>query len=490
MKKLFKSILVGASMFALVGTTAAADIEINMYGASAQYLFWNDAADNFLLNAAYGNCATAQQAEDSDGKVGITQGLNCNGFGLTNGSIIIRYSAKASYDGIRALKGVDPDNACPGQPYYRPMADESQTNFGTGVVNGTKCVDVTMGNSDVAGESFVQSSTGQLKGPNGGGVISRSFSGIDTTGLDYYQPLVVPFGFFLNNSVTVTKCLSPDPTEEYNGTGIGVDPDHKAISAWGNVCEADVEGRSNDCIGYYKCVDSVCVGGVNEGDPCSTARDCPDVRNEDTKCVEVPLDNISRLMAVMIYSGQAWYWSDFGAWFTSDPIVACLRHAGSGTHATLDWAVMRGVDWGWSLVTAESASDPTVWFNDGSSDEMNCVDGLPGAIGYADADQLEGSKNYPNVHAVKYNGVEPRRWTIRNGWYDFWSAQWTYEDPNEPGYATKHPVVAALAAYAAVPGNIPGTKARYWATQDEMVYMKSSDKTYPGYQGASSPQTP
>lgn len=478
-KKMITGALAGIAALGMVASASAASIEINMYGASAQYELWNALADDFLADAAYGNCGTVNRYEDASGKHGVAVGSGCtNTYGLTNGSMVLRYSSKASYDGIEALKGIDRISQCPTEgPKYRLMANEN--DIVSGVVNSTKCVDVTMGNSDVGGDAFTQSSEGALLGPRGGAWTTRSFSGIDTTGLTAYRPMVVPFGFFVNNSVKVKKCLYPDPTEP---TPAG----HKAMSRWGNVCyDPNNTGHSDDCIGYYKCIDGKCAGGVNANEDCTQETECPDVAEANTQCTEIPLDNISRLMAVMIYSGQAWYWCDFGAYFPCDPIVACLRHAGSGTHATLDWAVMRGADWGWGLVTAESAADPTVWFNDGSSDLMKCVDGLAGAIGYSDADKFMGSKNYENLHAINYQGVAPTREMVRNGWYDYWSAQYTYEDDNEPDYSIKHPVVVDLVAYASA--QLPPGHGDFFATQNEMVYMKGADKEYPSYQGAPVP---
>jgi len=484
MRKFIKSIIAGAALFALTVPAQAATYNINIYGASAQHLFWNDAADNFITTSVAGGgigCTSASQAS-YDSKHGITRGTSCPG----GHTYYIRYSSKASFDGIWAMKGLENPDGCTVDPStggsrMRKMVDEATCNWTTGACTALKCVDVTLGASDVAGETFVQQSHGQLKGHLGGGWVDRVMSPINTSSLTAHRPLVVPFGFFVNNSVTQKRCLGPDPTEPTASA-------HKAMSKWGNECyDADGDGNDAMCIGYYKCVSGTCSGGVNAGAACTRASQCPDVALSATRCASVPMNNISRLQAVMIFSGQAWYWSDFGAFFPSDPIVACLRHAGSGTHATLDAAVMRG---DWNLLTTQNASEPTAWFNDGSSDEMACVNGLTGAIGYADADQLAGSSNYPNVHALNYQGVEPMRWKIRNGEYDFWSAQWIYEDPNEPGYSSLHPIVTKLIAYAANPAKIPATKADYWASQGEMVYTKATDWAYPGYTGASNPQTP
>lgn len=293
-KSILKTVAAGAALLALTANAEAATREINLYGASAQYLFWNDAADNFL--ATKGCSGGITQAQNSDGKHGITIGRACSSY--ANDDIIIRYSSKASYDGIYAMKGVGNPDSC-ATNFERKMANEA-TISGT-TVGGTKCVDVTLGCSDVAGETFLQESEGTLKGHLGGDYVTRSFSRIDTTGLTPYRPLVVPFGFFAHNTVT--------------------------------------------------------------------------------------LSNLSRLQAVMIYAGKVVNWNQFDAALPANQIVACLRHAGSGTHATLDAAVMRGDA---NLITLEDPmgiyGGPVVYFNDGSSDMMNCINDNAYAVGYADAD--------------------------------------------------------------------------------------------------------
>jgi len=489
LKKLIKTALVGAALLALAGTAKAATIEINFYGASAQYTYWNDAADNFL-EAAPRNCnpANVVQKQSSDKKHGVTYTTAACGDG---NNYIIRYSSKASYDGICAAKGLAASycsSACSGDRHTRNMFDETQADgCDPTLPNCLKCVPVNMGASDVAGEAFIQQSHGQLYGPNGGGNVDRVYSGVDASGLSFKNPLVVPFGFFAHDSVKKTRCIAPDPLTPAGATG------DKAISSWGNQCyDPQSTGHSTSCIGYYKCIANKCVGGVNKGSACNHVTDCPDVALADTKCASIPLDNVSRLMVTMIFNGQALSWTDFGDWYPGLPIVACLRHAGSGTHATLDLGVMRGNGWGWPLLTQESA--PTVYFNDGSADEMKCINQLQGAIGYADADQLYAASSkdtqtpfpYENVHALKYQGVEPKRAKIRNGEYEFWSKQWVYYNGNDPNLTT----INAILAYAANPANVPSTKADYWATYDEMHYMKATDFTYPGYQDAAKPQLP
>lgn len=436
-RSIIASAVAGASMLGLVGTASAAVVDLNVYGASAQYLYWNAVAPNVLTNMG---CTAIEQAKTADNKHGITR-ATC---GVD--TVYYRVSSKASFDGPSAVKGNDfyagaaekcnaGDPGDPGaalRPYYRKMADESTVTWGLpsapGVATGTKCARVTLGTSDVSGSSFTQSSTGQLKGPLGGGIVSRTFNGIDTTGLNTYNPIVVPFAFFTNP--TVQRDLAYPPG-----------------------------------------------GGAH-------------VANFQT------ITNLPRMMAVQIFSGQAYNWKDFGDDFVNLPVVACHRHAGSGTAATMDYAVMNGA-WGALMASAESVAGPTVYFNDSSSDEVKCVGGSGtwlgnGAIGYADADQAETV----TFKRLKYNGEDASRINIRNGRYDFFTKQWMFEDPAAVNYAQTHPFVAAMMTYAANPASIPGAtawgadKSAFYATNAEMVYMKTSDQTYPGYVGATSPLLP
>ena len=417
-----------------VATPALAQVELNLTGASAEFKFFNEAAPSWLaaptVDHGMGCTSTTISAKDAGGHFGISEGFNCAGVGGQD--IIFRYTSKASYDGILSIKGdsslADAATVCvagdltaaqtalePDPGYYRKMADEAQTNFGTGVVNGTKCVDVHLGASDVAGETFVQSSHGQLRGHLGAGFVDRVFNGIDATGLTTYNPLVVPFGAFVN------KTALPAVT------------------------------------------------------------------------------NLTRLKMVLIYSGKAEFWSDFGPGWPAKRVVACLRHAGSGTHATIDAAVMRG---DWPLVQdevdpffASLISSPVIWFNDSSSDEMKCVNenggestATHGAVGYADADTCVGATGGGDkcefVNPVAYQGEFGTHDEIVYCDYPWWSAQWMYEDPNEPEFAITHPVVVELVAFMSDGANLATylpAKYDYWAAQAEMQCIKANDFAYPAF---------
>lgn len=513
MKKMSKALVVGASLIACAGTAQAADIEINLAGASAQWLFWNDVADSFLASAE--GCQNITQNREnpavSKSKQGYTYGENCANRG--GKSILIRYSSKASYDGVRAMKGfanVDDSwgaitldgsgntvinggvaQLCTNAA-ERPFADETVTANG-GYIGALKCLPVNVGASDVAADMFTQTSSGKLKGPLAAATdTSKTRSNLavtDLTGLSSKSPVIVPFGFFVNKGVTWKKC----------GTAAST------------------------------------VDERNKNSFCLTNADCNTAGGET--CQSTTIDNITRPQAVAIFSKTATNWSDFGAYYDAKPIVACLRHAGSGTAAALDKTVMRGDVWGKNLspTATTAASYPPAsnayWYNDGSSDMMKCVDGQItggtgsrgdiGAIGYADADQT----NLTNTVGIKYNGVAPSRQAIRNGWYDFYTNQQLYYKTadhtatkdttpssitvtggvgtfvNGSGNGTFGAVLDDLNNFASLPQNIPdGTgpgsfgvdKTKYWATDGEMRWNRNSDKAYPMTKIANPvvPQTP
>jgi hypothetical protein len=396
-KKTVTSLVAGAGLLAMVGAASAADININLYGASAQYKFWNAAAAPFLTSKG---CSDVVAAENADKKHGITKGT------LGTDTIYIRYSAKASFDGVYSCKGeVPPPGETPDSciasngARYRSMADV--VDWPTHLVTALGCKEVTIGASDVAGGSFGQQSKGKVKGCNvTGSVITRNIPTIDTSSLaTYYRPIVVPFGFFANTALT----------------------------------------------------------GV---------------------------DNLTRLQALMLFSGKALTWDQFGSAYPAKDTVICLRHAGSGTHATLAAAVMRKDQ---PIVKEEDC--PYISFNDGSSDMMKCINTNDGvavadaaAVGYADADALAGSGAalYPSVKPLNYEGAAPTRTNIQNGVYSFWSHQWLYECA--PGNTTTHPWVQQLAAYAGVDANLVALGlGDFWAADSSMNVDKTTDFSMPTF---------
>lgn len=439
-KKIVQTAIIGGSLLGLIGSANAAKIEVNLYGASAQYEFWTAAAPGFLTYMGC-NPSDIYTAKDNGNKHGIAMCAgsevpeNGTGFNNDNNTYYLRYSSKASYDGIRSVQGLDPDSVsgtC--LDNERMMADESTTNWGTTVVGSLTCKDVTIGASDVAAETFQQESHGLKYGPWVDSTNTYENKAIYNITMDpnynIFRPIVVPFAFFRN---------------------------------------------------------------ANTSTP-------------------VPYDNMSRLMATSIFSGNVTDWNQFDPTKTSLPIIVCMRHAGSGTHATLDAAVMRG---DYTLMINEALPGsfevmfglvPETYFNDGSSDEMRCIGGAGsrtgyttytgvGAVGYADADKVimsDGTPLAPNnipgeyhdvagygdLKLMTWQGEAATKSNIVNGKYDFWSAQWLYAAPADSGTGS---LVEALSNYASIPANMPPAKATYWAAQGEMKVEKATDFTYPKF---------
>lgn len=425
-KTIVKGALIGATALALA-VPAHALTEVHLFGASAQYKFWTDAAPAFLASPAGANClGTVQHAKTEDvtdneltmstRDAGAAQGFDCQGKGE---HVVVTYTTFASQKGIDAVQGVATFDGCPvgeaGTPDWNDLdGDTVGVTWGpfpgtAGSVDDLECQDIAIGASDAAGEAFTQESHGQLKGPNGGGWYDSVTTPSNTTGLEDCRPIVVPFAFFGSDNLPVI------PT-----------------GAQGN---------------------------------------------------------LTRLQAVSIFSGQVNDWSDMG--YGALPIAACLRHAGSGTHATLDAAVMRGDS---PLLVDEALPGsfpvnmgftPVTYFNKGSSDLVKCVRDAGnagyGAVGYADADKNGAGYNsyakVSNCQRLQYMGADAGASTIKNGIYDFWSAQWLYFRADEdPDVKAK---VLELCAFAADGLNMPPSRAGFWAAENDMKVVKATDFTFP-----------
>ena len=203
LRKIIASAMVGAAMMlsAFVGTGAAAstDVNINVYGSSAMYLYWNASAPGILNSMG---CTNITQA-----KYDANDAISMGTCGADNHNVYIRVTSKASFDGIESLLNNDQyaatgyekctsnEPSYPGaslEGFYRNMVDETSCTWGTGNVfspsyvpgscSALKCERVTLGCSDVAGQSFTQESHGLLKGPMGGPWTDRKFTGINPVG--------------------------------------------------------------------------------------------------------------------------------------------------------------------------------------------------------------------------------------------------------------------------------------------------------------------
>jgi ABC-type phosphate transport system substrate-binding protein len=447
MKKQLKvSVAISAALLAMSGIAHAAPAELNIFGASAQYTYWNAQAQHFAQTKL--GC-TATAPVNNGGKHGFVSATACTSTLVPVNAATGKRDLDIRYSGIASAEG--PLAVAKSTPLDATLAT------GCNLANGERlmyaststlvCKPVHIGTSDVAVESLAQTSDGQKFGPMGGGAFPVDLPSANlvakTAGLSPNNTVVVPFGFFVNQAVTAKSCTA---------------------GLIGNYCAANT-----DCD----------TAPANATGTCGAA---------------ATITNISREQAALIFSGGATDWSDFGTYFTAQPIVACLRHAGSGTHSALDLTVMN-TNWGAAVLNSESAG--SVWFNQGSGDEIKCINGnttaapsgsLIGAIGYADGDQALGvAATSQNVKQLKLNGYYPTRTAIRNGLYDFYTNAWLYTNPAN---TAANLIAAQLITYAQDPANVPASKANYWAAIGEMKFNRGADTGYPAFTGASSPMTP
>lgn len=480
MKKQLRTLAAAATLVAAAGAAHAASWNLNIYGASAEGTLWNALAKPFLVDT-YG-CADANVAvtsSSSNGKAVCTKGTD---------TYTVRWTTKNSIDGVMAAQGVaNTDYAQVNADGTLQCSDPAQRNF----VDG--CKNVHIGASDVAAEAFTQITNGEYAGPNAEGkpYVARDTNGvIDLTTLSApATPVVVPFGFFVNKAVKVTTCTG--------GTNDGALCLSAGDTTYGCPGTKSVPAT---------CDSLKCTGGDKAGLACVANSDCTGTQSVAATCDKHTLDNVTRPMAAMIFSGTSVKWSDFGSVFsvenaagtqlTDQSITACQRHAGSGTLATLDLAVMHS-DWGQSLSQYEnnpgSATSGHMFFNDGAKEMMACINGTRGlttgsqftdppaaggpvgAIGYADADANVGDW----TATTKYNGVFGRRDTIRNGLYDFWASQHLYTSAKAAADGVSAQATA-LINYASNPTNLNrlAAKAPFWAAEKELNYTKASDSAY------------
>lgn len=549
LKKLMMGTIAAGALFAFVGTATADTYTVSIGGASAQGSFWKTASKAYMSTVL--GCADAK-IEGTSKKDAFTWGTNCTTVpgGTGNDEVYFHYFQEASYWGCQ--------NA-PGSQTVQ-MADPATCDYTTEEdwdCTGTYDVDLTIGCSDVECTSLSQTSTGwedgrradygdnenYIENCEGGDCTSSrtSYGPYDTplpAGMETFSPFNVTFGFSVNNSVTKTRCTAPvydsDDHVSYNKWGWQCvkgaqrcNPDTGLCEVTGEACTHDTRyvstgvgtvalmpgacptapalaDASADCVSYFKCVDGLCDGGAKDGLACEAAEDCPSVNvgeldSADNTCTEMPIDNLSRLQALLIFSDAVNNWRDFGPWYPDLPIVQCMRHAGSGTHATLELGVFRGdavvkntsvggagLFWEFSQspeATDPNGSEPVVWHYRSSTDlTEDCIEFYNGAVGYVDADKVLGNDDVNNCHTVKFEGVEPTREKVKFGEYSYWAGQQCFYDTATVTGITQN-LADSLMAFAADPANLNnvdfGQKANYWSTDDEMTVKKTADSAYP-----------
>jgi ABC-type phosphate transport system substrate-binding protein len=168
------------------------------------------------------------------------------------------------------------------------------------------------------------------------------------------------------------------------------------------------------------------------------------------------IDNISPIEARMIYSGQMTNWNQLVSTpsMTTLPIVACARHAGSGTQATADFMIARPAA---IFVTGIG----NLRFNESTSNMVTCVNANNGAIGYLDADRVPlASTRGP----LKLNGVMPLDVNLNNATYTFATPMHSYVTPVD---AAKN-LYKDMCTYVGRPSKITNP---YWTASCQMSYL-------------------
>jgi hypothetical protein len=187
------------------------------------------------------------------------------------------------------------------------------------------------------------------------------------------------------------------------------------------------------------------------------------------------MTNLTRTQAVNLFANKVSNWNQFNGFTPNKGVVLCMRHAGSGTHATLDKAVMRGDA---NLPTSEIvAEDPgyaaDVYFYQSSSGMKECLtnNGLDDdayiAVGYMDADS-----SATDAHQLTYQGAAPLADNIKTGVYDFWSLQNVYFKSADNTLLVQKMMTFAKA-------NVPSSKATWWTTYNDLKVFKPTDTAIP-----------
>ncbi|MGD0586322.1 MAG: hypothetical protein ABSA86_11205 [Oryzomonas sp.] len=360
-----------AAVLAGAGAAHAQTYEINMYGSSAQYNFWVSGAASYLQNSAGCPAANITTKKDAGGStyVGVT-GTACTAVpgGTGSDTLIIRYASKASYAGFAAMNGcedtsdINPASSIftggvsPNMPTGATLTQDCQAaangsnaaNFRwfldeTAAGSTAICLPVNVASSDVAITDFLESTNNSYQ--NGPASVSNLTT--RATGTNYgfssascmgapagslsSSPITIPFGLFVNSCVANNRCLGA-----VNGAGI-VDP-----TKYGQLCATDT-----DCTGAT--VTTVTPGTCSWHDHIATTTGAVSTVIPNT------ITDLSREMAACVFTGTCKNWDDFGPYFADEAIVNCLRFAGSGTVASMDWEIIRPTALGASLLALPSA---------------------------------------------------------------------------------------------------------------------------------------
>lgn len=451
---MFKKIVLAAiALIMLVGSATASKFEINIYGSLMQFKYWSQAADVLLQDHA--GCGAVDQ-----GTLDKHYIAKCN---TATDEFIIRVSEASSKEGIYSVQGSfagTGTNICNNSsdttyPVYSDSYREMALDVSSNDEVTLGCVDVNVGASDVAAETFHQTTygvdnwfagiddtgTGETKGrywwvydeydnivgsPNGIEDDKKEAKAIfiDRNTYDTYRPFVVPYSFFVNANVPVTNLSNSQIRNILSGR----------VNNWNRVI-SDLNGN----------------GTVDE-------------------TAEFPIgDNL--------------------------PIQLCSHHAGSGALATLHANVIRGdvavLNFQSIVGDGNLYGNPTVnYLNTNLDNLMHCIGSNSGAIGYAESGVVNNTESdtfgqhglpytkddgFGMIRRLAFEGMYPDRQNIIDGGYGFWTAPCLYADQGSMNSGTISLLQALNTFASSHRGLIDAGKDDWWIASDEMLFRKADD---------------
>jgi hypothetical protein len=423
----------------ILGLALAAEAQsiVNMGGASAGTPF----ATEVPLNLCDASPLPTHYVNGPLGSPTITTGKlhvwTCNRAGS---SIIIRYSATGSSDGVKKLQQPEANalsnmnyldisalTGCTGPVLKTRPSDSKQYNEYTGCTNGPVLLPVNVGWSDVGGSSFGQT-----------GPITTIVKPLDDSQLISVQAAVVPFSFVLGNGVQ-------------------------------KVSGGQVQGKV-ESLSHFQ-VEAL------------LSRQVTDWRQIGLGTAPVQVDGSRAAVGT--------------AADATSPVSLCLRTAGSGTKAALDQTVMvtaGEINAGSSNLTL--AADG-VYFGTSNQDVADCLVGNVAALrpahvkgfGYMEADQAFTLVDSPAVgvakgYEVRMDGFKARDLALANPKRNLVCGDWKYwvgERINTRNPASQDPatntLIADLIASASDPNTITILPAgAFWTAPGSMNVFKNADK--------------
>lgn len=452
MKRLAKFAMVlvtGALMLcSLAGIGSATDYNLNLYGASAQIDFWSTLFPVFLAaNGCPAPTSSTWTPDFDTPDVALPAGVNfhgvkyfatkmsgaCAALSMVAGdTLTIRAAGYDSADGIAAIRGItNPLDVMQCANNQRTMMADPTIAKPKQAAN-LGCYPIHLGSADVNGKTITQSTEGQFQGP--AGPVSVFFGDSLSAGGIAGPAIAIDLGDFVS---------APRPAKTCGG--------------------GDLIDHHPFVVPFAFFANKTPIGADS---------------------LQAHLANITTGMAQMIFSQAVTDWGTFfPALKTANggnpvPIILCMRVAGSGTFATFDAGVMKTNGQGPLYPTVDDAQiGDNAWFNNTTTDMMNCINNNPGAVGFADADKGPGANTFL---IPTFNGVAATATNIATGLYDrFWSLEHVFEPRAKGSYGGTYPqaIVNALMNYALT--NVPAGKAGVWVNSQNMLVHKATDWTYP-----------